>query len=250
MDFNSHLCYCFIILILLLYLTSLYVRYDLSSFAKINSNTVELTHENFHTGDIIMIQSCYHCRRKSSKNTTWLIINTIMGFQIEQLLYAGTQTNFNHCAIIVRINKIPYLLHIDGLNTNLDFRGVDMVNRVSLESIDSLNNCNGSCILFKYCGNKSWSDDFLINIINDVYKKRIIYPHFLSLIKSNFLKFNKPSNIKCCVDLVIHILYRLKLIKKDNNNSIIMDLIHILSSNNYFSGNYILNSCRLNCYSS
>ena len=250
MNFNVHLGYCLIIFMILLYLTSLYVRYDLSSFAKTDLNTVKLIHEYFHTGDVIMFQSCYHCRRKSSKTTIWLILNTIMGFPLEQLLFAGTQTNFNHCAIIIRINRIPYLLHIDGLNTNLDFRGVDMVNRVSLETIDSLNNCNGSCILFKYSGNKSWSDDCLIEIINNLYKKKIIYPHVLSLLKSNFLKFNKPSNIKCCVDLVINVLYKLKISKKDNNNSVIMDLINILGSGLYNKGHYISNSCRITCYSS
>ena len=235
--------YSILIFVILVYGSSFYISHSLSKLVRMSEERIDLVPENFHTGDILLFKGCYNCRKKMGKHIGEKMFNYLLGKVYLRMFAICTQTIFTHCAIIIRINGVPYVCHICALNSCLDFRGEDMSGHMSIDNIDSLYECNGPVVIFKYTGQNTWSDDLLIDIINTTYKKNIIYTPLSRMFFSNLFKFYKPDKLKCCIDLLIHFLNELKILNEKNNNGTIMDVINITNNFDYTNGMYINNSC-------
>jgi hypothetical protein len=223
---------CVVIILLLIIVHTVWPKYCYDPrYDKLESIAV-LDPENppdLQTGDIILMKNCPRCKFTSNiLDNGWQMtfkkaFNSFRGYI--------TDVEYTHVAIVLKIEGIPYMCHIDGGDAMFDefkkkyLKGVSIV----ISGMRHINVRGGPIHLFRYTGPKikknmkPWVDR----------NRKIRYPGSgLKLLLANGMQWCKnPKGTMACTDFVEHTLRNLKLLKrKPSQQSTLFDICQFIKA--------------------
>jgi hypothetical protein len=172
----------------------------------------EKTPDILDTGDIVFFRSCNKCKLGESYiDNLFLMTYRNLYNSFREIVVGDIYT---HCAIIMKIRGVPYIVHIDGgtmydaiLQKNI--KG----NSCVVSDLKHINERGGLTHVFKYIGSRpSTNTEQWIS-----HNRNIRYPNQLRLVLNNGLGiFEHDINTQACTDFVEYVLISFDILKKND----------------------------------
>jgi hypothetical protein len=201
----------------------------------------EISHDVLETGDIIFMKNCPTCKLSSNVlNNMWQMSGkkTFNSFR-----WYVNDIHYTHVAIVLRINNIPYICHIDGGDPMFDaLEKQYMPKKLTVSDLSHVDVRGGPIHLFRYIGPEITSD-----MSQWIDKNRgVCYPPSnVKLVMANGLQWCKnPEKKMACTDFVEHTLNFLSILPYEPTQNATLKGLHtfIHASNVYDSIPIILNN--------
>lgn len=213
-----------LIFVLLTILLNQLKWYNLYNFHS-NIKKIDINYENLNTGDIITFYKDYSLFYKGHNNIN--ITPNFFNNILKTYLYTF-QGNFSHFGIILKINEIPYLLHLTSSPQYDLITHKWVLGKTSLVNISEMTHYFGYSYVYKYNGPPLYFN-------NDIFNHTLyLNGNWLDII---LMKIYEP-NWGVCINQVLYIMKKLNIL---NNNFdtlqfvSIKDFINIIHSHKYYS---------------
>jgi hypothetical protein len=205
--------YSYIILILILIIVLLtQTRWESINNYEKNMELKEISDVDFNTGDIILYR---HDTPLLFYGENGINLDVHIVKNVLKTILHYNQKYYSHCGIVIKINKIPYILHLTADDQHDIYTNRYVIGLPSLVSIDELFRYKGIVYYSKYIGIPLSDISFLPEIFNNNIH---LDGNLLNGILSNILKIKERDyNKLLCCDFVKLILFKLGIC--DNTKS-------------------------------
>lgn len=187
---------------------------------------------NLRTGDIVLFRSCVKCKYKKSIMYDAFLYTYLNAFDSFRW-YIIDQQQYTHSGVVIRINNIPYIVHLDGGKPMFDEIEQQWMAKTGcvVTGMNHLNDRGGIVHVYRYKGPQI-NKDMMPWIIKNRQTK---YPKsVLNLIKINGFGYGAhPDGVSACTDFVESTLHHMGIINEEDvsRHSTIRDIFNIVMSN-------------------